>query len=253
MINSLRGWLDPFEILYLAIAIATFEHTQWAAAYMFEGAMPADPTAWFLRGALIAIAVDVGMLASSRLLATSVTASQRLVLVVAFALAAIVSFYAQVVYISLHTPTVALSAGVSGYWAQALGPLLEARVIILPLALPALATVYTLARLTRHHVTPRSSETTSMVDDIRIVAVDEPGATSETPHVLLRIADDIYHGYLSEDQVTTIDGYSVDLMTNSFYDHARQKAYGPYRSRASMLGAMKQAARRPQLPPGGVK
>jgi len=153
MIKFLREFFDPFELLYISIAVATFDHTVWAGAFLFEGSMPVDNNIiWRLKGSLIAIAVDLGMLLTSRFLRNSETPTQTIVLVIAFMMAAVTSFYFQMVYILFHTPIFTISEGVDKYWIQALTPFLQARVVILPLALPLLATVYTLARIFTHRV-----------------------------------------------------------------------------------------------------
>lgn len=147
--RRITGIIHPFEILYLAIAIATFQHTAWTASYLFEGPQAEGRTTWIVQGALIAIAVDVGMLMTSRFL-VGARGRQKVVLVSAFVIAAITSFFFQLVYMAIHTPTVTVSAGVNASWSAFLNNVIEARVLIIPLALPVLATVYTMARLTSH-------------------------------------------------------------------------------------------------------
>lgn len=158
--KTIRDILDPFEILYLAVAIATFDHTTWTAAFAFEGAIPKeDPqlSLWYLKGGLIAVAVDVGMLITSRYLGKATDRWNKVTLVSAFVVAAIASFYFQLGFILYHTPDYGLSAGVSQYWAEVMQPIIDARVFILPMLLPLLATIYTLARITNHQHTNTTS------------------------------------------------------------------------------------------------
>lgn len=155
MLNEIKIFLtrlfDPFELLYLSIAIATLDHTVWAGAFLFEGSMPvSDNIVWKLKGLLIAIAVDLGMLLTSRFLQNSVSKFQTVVLTISFIIAAVTSFYFQMVYILFHTPVFKISEGVDKYWIDMLTPFLQARVILLPLALPVLATAYTVARIFTH-------------------------------------------------------------------------------------------------------
>lgn len=210
--KRLRNVIHPFEILYLAIAIATFSHTAWAAAYMFDGPPPeGGEVRWWVGGALIAIAVDVGMLMTSRFLVRA-EGRQQLVLTIGFIIAAVTSFYFQVLYIAIHTPEVTISPGVSPAWASVLQVLVDARVLVIPLALPVLATVYTLARLNER----RREE-------------------KEAP------ARHLQASISKEEQGTLPDGrFRVEGM--SFVDVENGMAYGPYRSTSALRRAMKNAS-----------
>lgn len=148
MLKKLLKLWDPLEFLYLAVAIATLNHTSWAMSYAFEGPYSGHWT-WYLEGLLIAIAIDVGMLYTSRMLASATTRGARLSLVITFVIAALGSLYAQLLYLLVRTPVVQMTEGVSPAWQAALQPLLEARVVILPALLPILAISYTLARVFR--------------------------------------------------------------------------------------------------------
>jgi hypothetical protein len=81
--------INSFELVYIAISIATFTHTTWAAATVFEGHQPEyvqlaglnpdqildfvvtnfDYFSWLFSGALIAVAVDCGMFIAAQELA----------------------------------------------------------------------------------------------------------------------------------------------------------------------------------------
>lgn len=154
--------VNAFEIVYLAISIATFNHTVWSAAFVFEGNPPEFITGtgvnvfndlianysyygWFLSGALVAIAIDAGMLISARALAKR----WDWILGTAFAVGALASFFTQLLYSLHHTRQFNLGEGVSSYWNTALNPVVEARVVIIPLMLPIFALVYTAALITQ--------------------------------------------------------------------------------------------------------
>lgn len=142
--------VDAFELLYIAISIATFSHTVWASSFAFEGPPPKDPgemVIWQFKGSLIAIAIDLGMLLSARFIAKSDKVNKSMVL--AFIVAACSSFYTQLLYIIYHTGSFPVGSGVDPYWNQALSPLVSARVVILPFLLPFLGIIYTVARTSR--------------------------------------------------------------------------------------------------------
>jgi hypothetical protein len=214
--TRLRSLLHPFELLYLAIAIATFQHTAWTAAYLFEGPQPEGSTMWIIQGALIAIAVDIGMLLTSRFL-VGAHGRQKLVLIVAFIIAAVTSFFFQLVYMAIHTPTVVVSVGVSEKWAGFLQSVIDSRVLLLPLALPVLATVYTLARLT--HVKANVPEAVPQMSD------DDPQLTVTVTRIdknLLQLGDGRF----------LIEGLT-------FTDTLTGVKRGPYKSSPSMKRAIK--------------
>jgi len=147
-----------YELLYLAVAIATFEHTAWAAGTLFLG-QPAtsyfslsDPI--WLRGALVAISIDVGMLVVSHNIVNYVKQARQkdtkkgvIGLSVTFTLIAVGSFFAQLIFAYYHTPTLTVGTGVSAYWQAALQPLIEASPFILALMLPLIAVFYTISRV----------------------------------------------------------------------------------------------------------
>lgn len=234
--RALKVALDPFELLYLAVAIATLDHSTWAGAYLFEGNEPTTNSGlWIFRGLLIAIAVDLGMLMTSRFLQSSKSRGQTVALIGAFAFAAITSAYLQTTYILIHTPNFVPSTGVVQYWQTNLMPYMDARVILLPFALPLLASIYTLARVTRHHQLEKEesildqaeAEFIAARNDVeRLVAVVKTAPMAIEPSKAL---------------VRLEDGW-VDLNALTWAYQDRQR--GPYKSRGTMLMAMQQAARR---------
>lgn len=251
LVKSIQSIVSPFEILYLAIAIATFEHTLWAAAFMFEGKVNVDlPGDWYLRGALIAIAVDVGMLISSRMLAGASNRSQKLTLSLSFGIAAVISFYTQLVYMAMHTPDVVALSTLSPFWQHVVQPLLDARILILPLALPSLATIYTLTRLTHHqghHVGPRHTQTEKVDDPSQTSIRRDLGTSTELIGLLPantgEIADAIAQG---QRVVTTVDNWVIDT-DQLVFANLVGKAYGPYKTCRSMAGAFRQATKPKEL------
>lgn len=228
--NFLRELVNPFELLYMSIAIATLGHTIWGSAYLFEGGTPtADTTVmWHFNGLLIAVAVDLGMLLTSRFLQSSTGRMQTGVLVASFLIAAIVSFYFQMVYILWHTPTFVISDGVDPYWVNHLTPILAARVILLPLALPVLASVYTLARIFNRH-------------QVKAAQVLQPARVQGVSDLvkLIQLAERTPENLGAGDGAAALPEASMNLKNRTFYYDRTAKNYGPYKSRGSMILAMK--------------
>lgn len=141
------------EWIFIAISVATFQHTMWAAGFVFSGLPPQTFTDywdhlasfhWWFNGALIAIAVDLGMFFTARMLGKK----WNWILFFAFIAAALASYYTQVFYSVHHTTSYEFGSGVSDYWVTALLPLIDARVVIVPAILPGFAIIYTFASLT---------------------------------------------------------------------------------------------------------
>lgn len=149
--KTILNWIkhpDWYEILFACISIATLPHTSWSLSDLFEGKLTAaNDFTWHLTGFMLSIAIDVGMLISARLLAEKSQWQNKAVLIIAFVIAAMGSLYAQLVYILIHGSEFAIPDAVPQYWHTALQPFIDARVIILPLLLPLLATAYALARI----------------------------------------------------------------------------------------------------------
>ena len=245
-----------WELVYLCVAIATAAHTAWALAYAFEGLEPTEflhSVGWWGKGLMLAVAVDVGMLVASRFLASARGRWQIGSLVLAFLVAAVVSAYAQLLYIVMHTPTIQVSSGIASGFADWIKPLLDARVVLLPLALPGLALAYTFARIThrsedRTTLAPEARIEVSMVDDTQMPLLDDPGLSGEAEDVLLRkLADRVQDGRVGEGQ--DWGNWSVSLRDLTWQDHARGRSYGPYKTPRSMAAAMRQVARSRVLRP----
>jgi hypothetical protein len=166
--------IDPYIIIYYAIAVATFKHSAWAFGTTIEGAMPQIDWAnipldlnglwqilvllnWFFWGGLMAVATDVGMIATAGKIRQHADRvgirvlkglrNQPWHLWGAYLLAVGISALGQVYYSASHAaPLGALSSEVGalsrGGWFYAL---LTYRVLIMPLSLPVMSFLYTLA------------------------------------------------------------------------------------------------------------
>lgn len=132
--------------VYIVIAIATFTHTTWSAANVFQGNMPGHTLSlaviwWYIQGGLVAIAIDIGMLVSADSIAKKYTKT----MLMAFILAAIASAYTQLLYATHHVSVFTFGEGVTPAWQYRLQALIDARVVFMPLALPAFAIIYTIS------------------------------------------------------------------------------------------------------------
>lgn len=247
MIAKIKSSVDISLIIYVAVSVSTFWHSAWGASVIFSG-FPVEPVQfdWYLQGILTAIAIDVGLVFSAGKLAKQWSIWTLL----AFIVSAASSVFFQTFYVAQHAPPLSLSLGVSEYWVAVISPILEARIVLVPLMLPLIAVLYALSHSSKREL-PRDTQSPQMVDDTGTLPRVSLRVTREPSDGLLRAIEDIKQGELPEGEVTEVAGYLVDLESNAFYDQARGRAYGPYKTRAAMLGAMKQAARRPRLPSGG--
>lgn len=223
--------IDMFEALYIAISIATFSHTMWASAFVFEGLQPTDNIGmlvWNLKGALIAIAVDVGMFTTSRSLVTA-RGMNIFFLVVAFLIASTGSFFTQLVFLLAHTPQYVISEGVSSQWQQTLQPMIDARVILFPLLLPVLAATYTLARIWKHK------------DDViqaKEFVEAAPIVIQSTQH-LVEVVKEKPELLETTERLALPQGEGVDWEKLTFWDSVDKKWRGPYESKRALMTQMK--------------
>lgn len=149
-----RKLVNVFQLVYWIIAIATAQHTAWGAATTMQGSQPIDSTTWWVQGIAFAIAIDFSMIMVASKIRTGTSASHDLKLgrlripinwyTVTFATVATVSFYFQLLYAWSHAQPLPNVGGVAQEWMDRLQGIINARVIIAPLALPAIATLYTL-------------------------------------------------------------------------------------------------------------
>lgn len=244
--------IDPFELLYLAISIATFSHTVWASSFAFEGPPPlegsSEMTIWQIKGILIAIAIDLGMLLSARFIARAGKASPSMIL--AFVVAAASSFYTQLLYILYHTTNFAIGSGVDPYWNSVLSPVVSARVVILPFLLPFLGIIYTVARVGREKKAQEAEAerernkpvTVSDVLNNRVkISVPQPELQngSSTPSLpspeqdSLIVMDDGV-----EAAIKALGDAQVDLTKNRYYDPYWKAWSKPYDTKEEMVKAM---------------
>jgi len=151
-----RGWV--FELVYISVAAATFEHTAWAFGTLALGEPAstyitmADPV--WVRGALVAVAVDVGMFVVAQQIVEYVGEGHveqkrkgLFGLAATFLLISMISFFAQLVFAYFHTPSIAVASGVSPYWQEFLYPVIEAAPFVFAACLPLMALAYTLSRI----------------------------------------------------------------------------------------------------------
>ncbi len=223
--------IDTFELLYIAISVATFSHTMWAAAFIFEGVVPLDTIGilvWYAKGALIAIAVDIGMFTTSRSLVTARGIS-IVFLVVAFMIASAGSFFTQLVFLLAHTPEYIISPAVSNEWATTLQPLTDARVVLFPLLLPVLAATYTLARIFKHKDEVVHAQ---QMEEIKPIVIQS------TTH-LVEMMKEQPELLESTERLSLPEGEGIDWERLTFWDNVEKKWRGPYSSKRMLMTAMK--------------
>lgn len=242
--------IDVFELLYIAISIATFSHTVWAASFAFEGMPPADGTwdmiLWQLKGSLIAVAIDLGMLLSARVIARSRTTNWSMI--VAFLVAAISSFYTQLLYILYHTGDFKIGSGVGQYWTDALVPLVDAKVLILPLLLPFLGIIYTIARVGQEkkaHNEAEERRKSAPVTVEQVLKQTQPIALQNSGVEQLTSGDE----FLVEDDrikqaIAALGDAQVNLDELRYWDPAHKAWRGPFESKDAMIKNMITLGRR---------
>lgn len=146
--------IDRFKAVYYVIAIATAQHTAWGAATSMQGSQPADAWGWWVQGLFFAIGIDLSMVMVATKIRNggsggTILAIKRLRLsinfyMVAFAVVALFSTYFQLVYAWAHAEPLHTAGGIAPEWTERLQGLIDARIVIAPLALPLIATLYTI-------------------------------------------------------------------------------------------------------------
>lgn len=151
-----------YELIYIAVAIATFKHSSWAYSVTLEGAAPEIDWAawspslpglwslggllmWFFWGGLMAMAVDVSMFFAAR----EIRRGNKFH-ILTFAVAAIFSAATQLIYATTHavdleyisSSLAAVQPNTGWLWTVA-----EYRIVYLPISLPLTAIIYTVAIL----------------------------------------------------------------------------------------------------------
>jgi len=202
--------LTALTWVYLAVAFATFTHTTWSMAITLQGVMPDDTIGqlwWGLQGVLGAIAIDVGMMVTARRLSHGWSTSMA----IAFAIAAVASAYTQVLYALHHASQFMYAAGVTGEWESRLNGWVNARIVLMPIALPLFATLYAIAnRGSAQHETDvvkkLRAELRRYKELVNQLQEGSPGVLDAPPEVLARC----------------------------FYSPYKNKLYGPYKTVAVM-------------------
>lgn len=158
-----------YNSIYVAIAVATFKHSAWGFATRIEGPEPLvdwaafEPTPafawavltllmWYVWGAMMAIAVDVGMFVTAREIRMFYNqhggrVKQPYMLWLVYAVVASLSALTQMLYSVQHAAPLTLqpttiAALQPGGWLE---QLMQHTVILLPVALPGMGFLYTVA------------------------------------------------------------------------------------------------------------
>lgn len=132
--------------------VAALAHSTWSLGTLFSGLMPIvsgdDPMSfamwvyWFVPAFLIAFAMDIGQIDTSRKIRHDGLTWQRGVTFFVFAIA---TYYLQFLYIAHHMPALQIETGVSDFHRWAVTELRNAGIWILPALLPLATLLYTLS------------------------------------------------------------------------------------------------------------
>lgn len=132
--------------------IAALAHSTWSLGTLFSGLMPMvsveTPSTfamwlyWFIPAFLIAFAMDIGQIDTSRKIRHEGLTWQRGVTFFVFAIA---TYYLQFLYIAHHMPALQIEHGVSDFHRWAVTELRNAAIWILPALLPLATLLYTLS------------------------------------------------------------------------------------------------------------
>lgn len=157
--------INIFEIIYFFISVATFQHTVWSGSFSFNGALENSYPdfkyyEWHIAGILLAITIDVGMFICARLLAKRFSP----IIALAFFVAAVVSFYMQLIYMSFHATDFSFGSGVSDYWIDVLQPFIDARVLIVPASLPVFGLLYSFAKRNDEKIRSETSKPSALIE-----------------------------------------------------------------------------------------
>ncbi len=156
-------------------ALAAWLHSAWVFSTSFGGNAPDGDTGrllmFYLPGALLAFALDIGLLAVSVKLRHRRTWPR----VITFGSLAVFQFYLQWQYLIQHVPPVVLAAGVRDDWRTWVQTIADLRILIVPLLLPLALILYTAEAEDRE---PERAQ------DIKPAPVQEaPAEISEAPQV----------------------------------------------------------------------
>jgi hypothetical protein len=127
-----------------AVSIAALLHSSWSLSTYFTGSEPTPQFttlwfAWVLPGALIGIAIDIGILSIAIELKHGQRSRAKLA---AFFVLSAAMFYLQFLYLAAHTPLVPIAPGVSAGWLTVATTLRDLSVWVIPALLPLACLLY---------------------------------------------------------------------------------------------------------------
>jgi len=123
-----------FRLLYWSVALATYRHSAIGLSTLESGSL--------VLGALGAIAIDIGMILAAERLRTG--GGNRKWLIAGLILSASASVYSQLLYTVTYAEAVSVAPG--AMWMENVAQLvIDMRVLVIPVLLPALAVVYSFA------------------------------------------------------------------------------------------------------------
>lgn len=130
-----------------AAALAALVHSCWTFSVFFAGDPPqADNLGflgWLVPGVLLALAIDIGLLAVSTELKEKGASLAR---IVTFVCLSIFMGYAQFLFSISHAPNIPIAAGVRADWINGVETLRDLSIFVLPLMLPIAITLHSLGR-----------------------------------------------------------------------------------------------------------
>ncbi len=174
----------------LATSVAAFFHTVWVLGTLMSGEQPLPPNdlltpegavfavktlAWHTPAALIALAIDIGFVDTSRRIERILHSGRKagFMLYVTFGVLALTMYFLQFIYMAVHVPMVSLGDGVSLSLKQQLKGLFDIAVFVIPALLPIAITLYTFAS-GGHETTPQTPASAPTLHDTPPVAMDTP-------------------------------------------------------------------------------
>ncbi len=148
--------IDIYELIYIAISIATAKHSAWSYSTVMEGPEPVIDwanltlnlsaaydfgrlTIWFLSGLLAAVVVDIGMFVVAKRIRES-EKENLLGLYLAYSIIVIFSAYFQIMYALQNASAFVPVEGVPEW----LNLAFVWRFFIVPMSLPVMSLVYTM-------------------------------------------------------------------------------------------------------------
>lgn len=156
----------------LATGIAALIHSTWSLGTLFSGQQPAVENivslidfvhfiGWLLPAFLIAIALDIGQIATSNEIREHGVTIGR---IVTFTILALSTYYLQWLYIVYHIPQLEIGFGVADYHQWIVDLIRNAAIWIIPLFLPLATTLHTITGNTG--LKPRKKQHGNMIEQI---------------------------------------------------------------------------------------